>query len=90
MINISGLNKAKVLATLWNNSKMQGMSFLGNNRSNHMTEQDAIHFLAETKSFDYLNGRVMKIDLSGDELDPRLYDRDNGEGAALRAIESIL
>ena len=36
--------------------------------------------------FDYLYGRVMKIDLAGDELDPWLYDRDNGEGAAERAL----
>jgi len=30
----------------------------------------------------------MKVDLSGDEFDPRMYDRDNGQGAALRAINS--
>lgn len=41
---------------------------------------------AERIYFDYLQGRVMKVDLAGDELDPRLYDRDNGEGAARRAI----
>ena len=36
--------------------------------------------------FDYLQGRVMKVRIQGDELDPRLYDRDNGEGAAEQAI----
>ncbi len=39
--------------------------------------------------FDYLAGRVMKIDLSGDELDPRLYDRDLGQGAAERTIDAL-
>lgn len=36
--------------------------------------------------FDYLKGRVMKVSISGDSLDPRLYDRDNGQGAAARAL----
>ena len=30
----------------------------------------------------------MKIDLSRDELNPSSYDRDNGQGAALRAISA--
>jgi len=40
--------------------------------------------------FDYVSGRVMKIDLSKDKLDPALYDRDNGQGAADRAISAIV
>ena len=53
-----------------------------------MTEAEAQELLDSGQTyFDYLKGRVMKIDLSGDsELDPRLYDRDNGAGAAERAI----
>lgn len=40
--------------------------------------------------FDYLRGRVMKvtIDRDGGPLDPRLYDRDNGQGAAARALDA--
>lgn len=33
--------------------------------------------------------RVLKVDLSGEEFDERLYDRDCGEGAAQRAVDSI-
>jgi hypothetical protein len=40
--------------------------------------------------YDYLQGRVMKIDIEGDELDPRLYDRDLGEGAAAAALAPLL
>jgi hypothetical protein len=37
--------------------------------------------------FDYLQGRVMKINLAERrDLMVRLYDRDNGEGAAARAL----
>jgi hypothetical protein len=40
--------------------------------------------------FDYLHGRVMKIGLNTDDLEERLYDRDNGQGAAERALASLL
>lgn len=92
MIDISKLNKAKVLAALYNASRPQGMGFLHYD-SEPMTEQEATKLLFQPRLgpiyFDYLRGRVMKVDLSGNMLDPRLYDRDNGEGAALKAIEAI-
>lgn len=41
--------------------------------------------------FDYLKGRVLKVDLSNpDCFDERLYDRDNDYGAADRAVEKAL
>ena len=39
--------------------------------------------------FDYIGGRVIKTDISGDSIDPSLYDRDNGEGRALEAISTV-
>jgi len=39
--------------------------------------------------FDYLHGRVLKTAIGGDQVDPWLYDRDNGAGAAARAIDAI-
>jgi len=85
-IDLTGKNKAKVLASLYNNSKPQGLGFLHYNPV-PMTIAEAEDLLAQSPYFDYLHGRVMKIDLSGDTLDTSLYDRDNGEGSALRAIE---
>jgi hypothetical protein len=35
---------------------------------------------------DYLAGRPIKCEIGGDELDPFLFDRDAGEGAAARAV----
>lgn len=87
-IDISNIPKGKVLATLYNFSKVQGMGFL-QAKPGQMTEMEADKLLSEQTSFDYLHGKVMKIDLSGSDLDPRLYDRDNGEGAAQEAINSI-
>lgn len=103
LIDISGLSKAAVLAALYNASKQQGMGFVHTRGQRDMTEEEAAaelglgddhvrefggSFRAQTY-FDYLHGRVLKVDLSGDQLNPRLYDRDNGEGAAARVIARL-
>lgn len=54
-----------------------------------MERTEAAELLKRTTYFDYLKGRVMKSDLSGDDFDPQLYDRDNGDGAAARVIEEL-
>lgn len=90
MIDITNLPKNKVLATLFNNSKQQGMGFLDVSGSINMTLEDAQKIVDSGRlSFDYLRGRVMKVDISDNSFDPRLYDRDNGNGAASRAIDLI-
>ena len=88
MIDINGLNKALVLAALYNHSRPQGMGFL-HYKAEKMTEEQAAELLKKRNYFDYLHGRVMKVDLTGDTLDPRLYDRDNGAGEAAREIDRI-
>lgn len=92
MIDLTKYDKAEVLAILYNHSKPQGMGFLQAD-SNPMTKEEAQDLLAKLpekyKYFDYLKGRIMKVDLTGDYLDPSLYDRDNGKGAAERAIEFL-
>lgn len=88
-INISGLDKAEVLAALYNNSKAQGMGWLHFDAA-PMTANEARELLKESTYFDYLKGRVMKVRLNSDVLDTWGYDRDNGEGAAQRAIQHLL
>lgn len=88
-IDITGKDKAEILAALYNNSRQQGMGLLNPNGKVDMTRDQATEILKEQSYFDYLNGRVMKIRLKEDYLDPRLYDRDNGQGAAERAIKEI-
>jgi hypothetical protein len=87
-IQLKDYNKGDVLAALYNASKPQGMGFL-HASPEPMTREEAEQLLEQYTYFDYLRGRVMKVDLAGDTLDPCLYDRDNGPGAAQRAIESI-
>lgn len=89
MIQIPQGKKAAVLAALYNNSKVQGMGFL-QAKPGEMTEDEAAELLKEETYFDYLYGKVMKVNLATDELNPWLYDRDNGEGSALNAIKHIV
>ena len=88
-INIQDLNKAEVLAVLYNSSKPQGMGFMHYDPK-PMTKEEAQKLLdAGYTDFDYHKGRVMKVNLSEDELNTWGYDRDNGEGAAERAISAL-
>jgi len=87
-INIRKYNRADVLAALYNNSKPQGMGFLHYDPI-PMTREEAEKLLENEHYFDYLKGRVMKVNMSDDDLNPWGYDRDNGEGAAERAISKI-
>lgn len=89
-MDIKGLDKAEVLAALFNASRQQGLGFLDTRGSVGMSADEAREILKETQHFDYLRGRVMKISLDGDELEPRLYDRDNGPGAAEQAIAHLV
>ncbi len=90
-INISDLSKNKVLRALFNASKQQGIGLLDIPGQSLMADEEAQGWIDKcpARYFDYLKGRVMKVDLSGESFDPRLFDRDNGEGAAERAINAL-
>lgn len=89
-ISIEGLDKAAVLAALYNASRPQGMGFLQYDPT-PMTKEDAQKLLDSypQANFDYLQGRVMKVDLSGNDFSPFSYDRDNGSGAAEQALQAL-
>jgi len=88
-ISLTGLDKAKVLAALYNAAKPQGLGFIHYDNK-PMTPEKAEEIISGGNTdFDYLKGRVMKVDLSGETLDPYLYDQDNGQGTAKRVIDEI-
>lgn len=95
MINIKGLNKIEVLDALYQGSHPQGMGML-HYVPGGLTEAEKDLFRTQLTAqgilgyFDYLNGRVLKINIDGDEFDERLYDRDCGNGAAMRVIRNLL
>lgn len=89
IMDITNLNKAKILAALYNNSRPLGMGILHFDPK-PMTVEEAETLLKETTYFDYLKGRVMKIDLSKDDLRTDLYNRDNGPMAAENIIAGLV
>lgn len=89
MVNIKGLNKAKVLKALYDGSHIQGLGFL--QAVSDFTEEEAQSLLDDGYTFfDYLHGKVMKVDLTSDvEFDEWLYDRDNYAGKAQSIINKL-
>ena len=88
-ISLVGLDKAAVLAALYNVAKPQGMGFMHYDPAPMTYDQAKAILEGGQTDFDYLKGRVMKINLSGDDLDVWGFDRNNGEGVAKAAIDSI-
>jgi hypothetical protein len=89
-VDIKDLDKVKVLQALYNAKAAMGMGMLHYNPE-PMTKEDAekaIEFHAypadetgpESCYFDYVAGRPLKVDIAGDTVSMRLYDRDGGEG----------
>lgn len=93
-INITGLDKAELLAGLFNSSKAPGMGFFSKGSNIEMTiEMARVHIQNKqatgSLSFDYLDGRYMKVDISGDVLNALQYDKVNGKHAAKTVVEAI-
>jgi hypothetical protein len=86
-INIAGINKVELLHALWKASKVApfyaSCDAVGLKVPNFDLDKagKAVH-----DYIDYFQGRLIKMDLSGDTLDPSGYDRDLGAGAVARAI----
>lgn len=86
-VNIAGIDKAELLSALYNRSRQQGMGFMHARGAHPMTvEQAREEIAAHGLYFDYLHGRVMKVDLSGGELFTYAYNRDVGRDAAEEVI----
>ncbi len=88
-ISVKGLDKAAVFAALYNGARAQGLGFLHYTPDSMSAREAQERFGPKFGFYDYVDGRVMKVDLSGDEFDPWLYDRDNGQGAAEMAINVL-
>ena len=84
-IDISDLPKGRVLAALYNNAKPQGLGFIDASPG-FMSENEAGALLAVATFFDYVHGRVMKVNLAGHAFHPWGYDRDNGAGLAAEVV----
>lgn len=88
-IDLAGLDKAVVLTALYNAAKPLFMGFMKFDPT-PMSMKEARELLnGGHTDFDYLKGRVIKIDLSTDQLKIDFYDKDNGQNAAQQVIDSL-
>lgn len=85
-INIAKLDKAQVLVALFHASQKTKLGMI----VSPLSQEKARSLLTGDCYFDYLDGFVMKVDLSSDEVNPRLYDRDLGAGAFAAAIADLV
>jgi hypothetical protein len=88
-ISIEGLNKAAVFAALYNGARPQGLGFIHYDPAPMTAEEAEKEFGNCDGYYDYVHGRVMKVDLSKNTFDPWLYDRDNGKGSAEQIINAL-
>ena len=103
-IFIGDLERAAVLAALYNGARVQGAGFM-RYQPGSMTVEQAQEVIAgegaatdypfasphdDKLDFDYLHGRVIKCNLGGESFHPGAYDMDNGgEGTAQRIIDKL-
>ena len=101
IVDISGLDKAAVLAALFNASAPQGSGFLQAGFGPQvMSLEDAQQMIKkypytlgttdQELDYDYVDGRPLKVKLDGDEFDSWGFDRDNGgPGSAQKVIDRL-
>lgn len=101
-VNIAGLDKAELFAALYNHAKPLGMGRLQYDPT-PLTKEAAQKLMEagddasrmfpgmsrRNMYFDYVKGRPLKIDLSGDEMETWLYNRDQGENAAEQIVAKL-
>ena len=88
-IDITNLPKHRVLQALFNASRQRGIGLLDRSGVAPLSTEDAKEIVSSSLDFDYVRGRVFKVNISGDCFDPWLFDRNNGQGAAERAISAL-
>lgn len=88
-IDIKGLNKVDLVLALHRASRPLGIGHIVAMGSPPLDHARVEGHLAQGTYFDYLDGRVMKVEVGGDMLDPRMYDRDNGAGSAAKVVAGV-
>lgn len=86
MIDITGLDKVSVFMALYYASHTPGFEQLP---TVPLRKEVASNLLEVKPRQEYLYGHVIKIDFSGNTIDPRQYDRENGAGATQRVIDEL-
>lgn len=81
-VNIAGLNKVQLLREMWVYAGI-GLGGLAAKFDEAQAEQAVKGYI------DYFCGRAIKCNLSGDTVNPGLYDRDAGINSLARIVYSM-
>lgn len=87
-IDITGLNKVELLHELWN-GQITASFFSFMPTMAPPFDDDNAQRAVQCGYIDYFCGRCIKTDLSKDLVSPRMYDRDAGDGAFMKAVQIV-
>lgn len=92
-IDITGLDKVTLLQALYHNGQQVGLGLLSPGMTNEQIAEHCAKMVEDYGEFpyvDYLGGKPLKCNLSGDVWNARLFDRDNGgSGTGRRIVEAM-
>jgi hypothetical protein len=103
-VNIAGIDKATLLAAIYNGAGSPRGMGMYQARAGKMTREVAEDIIKQGDDtgrmfpgsresgslyFDYVFGKSLKVDLSGDEMDSWLYNRDNGQDALENIVAAL-
>ncbi len=89
-VDISMFNTDELKLVLFYGLLRQSKSSQFITRALDITQYKAVLTAIKRGYIDRYNGLVFKSDISGNEFDTFLYDRDNGAGAAERIVKQII
>ena len=84
-IDIEGLNKVKLVKALYD----AAIPTEKTDMNKVITLNDIAYFVNKDRKINVINGKNIKCDIGRDKLSSGVYDRFNGEFAAINAIENL-
>lgn len=84
-IDIEGLNKVKLVKALYD----AAIPTEKTDKNKVITLNDIAFFVNKDRKINVINGKNIKCDIGRDKLSSGVYDRFNGEFAAINAIENL-
>jgi hypothetical protein len=88
-VNIKGLDKVALLKKMWENTQPASFFSLCPQAPVPTWDIEAAAKVISDGGIDYFQGRAIKADLSGDEVDSRRYNRQAGEDVLERIVKSM-
>jgi hypothetical protein len=87
-VNIEGVDKADLLVKLWKNGRSRGgrQCLDHDDRLFRCKAEALIDFCPRV---DFFLDRIIEVDFSLTEVDPRVYDRENYQGAFAHAVAEV-